>query len=195
NHYLDLSTVKVHRFWPTQELPRLTLRQAAHQGATLLKGMMQSAGTRFPLSVSITAGWDSRVVLAATRDVKTEVSYFTFKLANARTANADLTVPARLLAKLGKVHRVLEIPDHMDPEFQKIYRENAAMAHEYWGTVAEALLRFIPPSHVRVSGNGSETVRQQFRPTIDRGITPEKLAEWAATREKFALDAFAQWLD
>jgi hypothetical protein len=54
---------------------------------------MLSAGNRFPLAVLMTAGWDSRVVLAAAKNLKTRVSYFTCNLGNARTADADWSVP------------------------------------------------------------------------------------------------------
>ena len=195
NHYLDLTNAQARRFWPTSCLPRLSVRQAVKEAARQLRGLMQSAGSRFSLAVLITAGWDSRVVLAATRNLKTEISYLTFNLGSARTAESDLSVPARLLPKLGKSHDVVDVPERMDPEFQQLYLQNTSMAHECWGPTAEALLKHLRSSAVRVTGNGSETVRQQFRPSAGRdAITAETLAAFAWTKEEFAIKAFEQWL-
>jgi hypothetical protein len=195
NHYLNLVTAQPQRFWPSACLPKLSLRHAVKEGAEQLRGLMLSAGNRFPLAVLMTAGWDSRVVLAAAKNLKTQVSYFTCNLGNARTADADWSVPARLLPKLGKNHRVLDVAERMDPEFKEIYLQNVPMAHECMGPTAQALFSFLPSSEVRVSGSGSETVRQQFRPSRWDAVTAETLASFAWTKEKFAIEAFGKWLE
>jgi hypothetical protein len=195
NHYLDLTTAQTHRFWPSTSLPKLSLRHVVKEGAKQLKGLMLSAANRFPLAVLMTAGWDSRSVLAAGKNLKTEVSYFTFDLGNGKTPDADISVPARLLCKLGKTHRVMNVPECMDPEFKQLYLQNVAMAHECWGPTAQALFKFLRSSEVRVSGSGSETVRQQFRPSRWHAVTAETLASFAWTKEKFAIEAFGQWLE
>ena len=195
NHYLDLTTAQPQRFWPSCRLPKLALRHAVILAAKQLSGLMMSAGNRFPLALLMTAGWDSRVVLAAGKNLKNEVSYFTFDLGNGKTPDADISVPARLLSKLGKTHRVMNVPESMDPEFKQLYLENVSMAHECWGPTAQALFRFLRLSEVRVSGSGSETVRQQFRPSRWDAVTAETLASFAWTKEKFAIEAFGKWLE
>lgn len=195
NHYLDLTTAQSHRFWPSTLLKKLSLRHAVREGAKQLRGLMLSAANRFPLAVLMTAGWDSRSVLAAGKNLKTEVSYFTCDLGNGKTAAADISVPARLLYKLGKAHRVLNVPESMDPEFKQLYLQNVAMAHECMGPTAQALFEFLGSSEVRVSGSGSETVRQQFRPSRWHAVTAETLASFAWTKERFAIEAFGQWLE
>lgn len=194
NHYLDLAQGKPQRFWPCSSLEKLPLRQAVKDGASLIRGLMMSAGNRFPLEVLITAGWDSRVVLAAAKDLKSEISYFTFVTAESDFEKPDVQVPARLLPKLGKVHHILDVSESMDPAFWQLYQQNVSAAHECWGPIAQALYRRSRPSGLRVSGSGSETVRQQFRPSVKGAVTPETLAGFANARQKFAIDAFAQWL-
>jgi hypothetical protein len=200
NHYLDLSTAQSRRFWPNAPLPRLVLHRAVKQSAKTLKALMLSAGNRFPLAVLMSSGWDSRVVLAAVKDIKTEVSYFTWNLAIQQTGieqtpDPDLAVPPRLLSKLGKTRRLLHVPEHMDPDFERIYFQNVSMAHKCWGIVGEALFRSLDPSVVRVAGDGSETVRQQYRPCSRwNTTTPDTLADFARTKQKFAIAEFGKWL-
>jgi hypothetical protein len=194
NHYLDVLTARPTRFWPTAPLPKLPLRTAVTEAAELLKGLMLSASYRYPLEVLTTSGWDSRVVLAASKHLKTKVSFFTLDLGSTRTVESDISGPARLLPRLGKTHRVTKVSERMDPEFEKLYLRNVSLAHECWGPPAEALLRDLCPGDVRVTGSGSETVRQQYRPPTSGGIDAAKLAFFARTKEPFAVEAFAGWL-
>jgi hypothetical protein len=194
NHYLDLATMRPRRFWPAASLPKLSLRSAVKSSAKLLKALMHSAANRYPLEVLTTCGWDSRVVLAASKQLNSNISFFTFDLGKEKTVECDITSPARLLPKLGKNHRVTNVPPRMNPEFEKLYFQNVSMAHECWGPVAEAMLKDLRSSDVRVTGSGSETVRQQYRPPTSGGIDAKKLATFARTKEQYAVDAFEQWL-
>jgi hypothetical protein len=194
NHYLDLTHLESRRFWPCRSLAEIPLHEVVKNSATLIRGLMMSAANRFPLKILITAGWDSRVVLAAAMDLKTEVSYSTFVKGDSSSTNPDVNVPARLLPKLGKIHEILNIPDRMDPVFGQLYLQNVAAAHECYGPTAQALYGSTGPAEVRVSGGGSETVRQQFRPSVRGSMTAEILAEFAHTTQKFAIEAFEVWL-
>jgi hypothetical protein len=194
NHFLDLTTAQPRRFWPKASLPRLSLKRAVREAADQLRGLMRCAANRFPMATLVTAGWDSRVVLAASKGLESEISYFTINLGTARTADADLDVPARLLPKLGKSHRVVEVAETMDPEIKEVFLRNVSAAHECWGAIAEALFRNLRQDEVRVTGSGSEAVRQQVRPTGFREITADTLASFAWTKEKFAVEEFVRWL-
>lgn len=192
NHYLDLISGRAQRFWPCDKLGQSSIRAAAEAGADLIRGMVASAANRFPLEVLITAGWDSRVVLAATKGLDCGIRFFTFVSESSNVV--DVEVPAKLLPKLGRTHQTLRVPSSLDPTFKELYLRNVAAAHEVWAPIAQALYDFCRPSSLRVSGSGSETVRQQFRPLISDGVTPEILARFAHAQSRFATDAFARWL-
>jgi hypothetical protein len=164
------------------------------EGASQLRRLMLSAANRFPLAALVTAGWDSRVVLAASRGLQSELAFFTFNLGSTKTADADLAIPARLLPRLGKTHKVMNVPETMDPELKNLYMMNVAGAHDCWGTTAETLFRNLRPDQVRVTGSGSEAVRQQLRPYYFGDVTAETLASFAWTKEQFAVKEFDRWL-
>ncbi len=192
NHYLNLATGKPERFWPRENIGRVSIRKAVKPAASLLRGQMKSAANRFPLEILITAGWDSRTVLAATKDLQGDIRYYTF--VDEGTNPADIEVPAKLLPKLGRSHNILRIPGKSETPFKERYLRNVAAAHETWVPVAEALSTFCRPSALRVSGSGSETVRQQLRPHVTDGVTAEILAGFAKARQEFAVDEFGRWL-
>jgi hypothetical protein len=196
NHYLNLLPAKTQRFWPRQSLPRIRPQRAAQEGARIIKALLTGAATRFPLGVLITAGWDSRVVFAAAKDLESEVNYVTFATQASKSENPDVNVPARLLPKFGKVHHFLLIPEAMDPAFAVLFRQNVTPAHKSYGALAQALYEGGQSFGLRVSGGGSETVRQQLRPAgyEYEKVTPDTLSRFAKAREEFAIAAFSQWL-
>jgi hypothetical protein len=192
NHYLEWTSARQKRFWPCDNSGHLQMGEAAKAGAGLLRGMMSSAANRFPLEILISAGWDSRVVLAASKELKTGIRFFTFVTENSNVVDVD--VPAKLLPKLGRTHEILRAPHSADAKFKELYLHNVSAAHEVWVPLAQALFGFCRPSALRVTGSGSETVRQQFRPPVSSGVTPEILARFAHAQNRFATDAFAGWL-
>jgi hypothetical protein len=196
NHYLNLHSARTQRFWPRQRLTRIGVRRAAKEGARIIKALLAGAAKRFPLGALITAGWDSRVVFAATKDLESEVNYVTFVTQASQSGNPDIDVPARLLPKFGKAHHLLRIPEAMHPAFAELFRQNVTPAHESYGALTQALYEDGQTFGVRVSGGGSETVRQQLRPAgyeYER-VTPDTLSRFAKARNEFAIAAFSQWL-
>jgi hypothetical protein len=196
NHYLNLLSAKTQRFWPRQSLPRIRLQRAAKEGARIIKALVAGAASRFPLGALITAGWDSRVIFAATKDLASEVNYVTFATRASQSENPDIEVPARLLPKFGKVHHFLCIPEAMHPAFAGLFRRNVTPAHESYGALTQALYEDGQSFGLRVSGGGSETVRQQLRPAgyEYEKITPDTLSRFAKAKSEFAIAAFSQWL-
>jgi hypothetical protein len=194
NHYLDYGTGTPRRFWPNGKLTPLRLGQAVKRGACLIHRLMMSAANRFPLQLMMTAGWDSRVVFCAAKDLTSNVSYLTFLRDGFTLESADVSVPRRLLQKFGRTQDILPVPNQMDEGFSEIYMQNMAAAHEVWGPIAQALYEIGPPQKLRVTGGGSETIRQQFRPSAS-GLTPEILAHYgSADGQEFAVRAFRRWL-
>ncbi|UCH52495.1 MAG: hypothetical protein JSW09_07715, partial [Pseudomonadota bacterium] len=67
NHYLDLNTARCQRFWPTRTLTPIAFDSAVNHLAQRLPQLMRAVANRFDIALGITAGIDSRLVLAASR--------------------------------------------------------------------------------------------------------------------------------
>lgn len=199
NHYLDLNTWACHRYWPTVDLPELPLEECVQLSSEILQGMMESAARRFPLALTVTAGWDSRVALAATKRIRNDVLYFTLMHWELSRKSDDIRIPSRLLPKLGVHHHVIACPSSMDEPFAKIYNRNVTTAHEVYGTIAQGLWNAFPPDRVMVKAVVSEVGRYWYRQPIPEATNTTLSAEMVAKAVEmapnaFVLTAFDRWL-
>jgi hypothetical protein len=69
NHLLDLNTGDTRRFWPHESLGEIPLESAARDCADLLRQQIMAAAARWNLACTLTAGFDSRTLLGATKDI------------------------------------------------------------------------------------------------------------------------------
>ena len=108
NHVLNLDTWKVHRWWPTAAITQAAApEEALHEIAGLLRGTVLSlieAGHRPYLS--LTAGYDSRTLLALLREERDAIDWFTWDLPDANAAR-DVQIAHQLARDLGLNHRVI----------------------------------------------------------------------------------------
>jgi hypothetical protein len=199
NHWLDLSTGRSFRYWPREPLLPVEPDVAADRLARLLPRMVEAAASRFDLALGITAGWDSRLVLAASRAVSDRLAYVTVRQNSMPDTAADLVVPARLLARLGLSHTVITAFPVMSAEFSYRFKRSVCLAHDHYGGDAEALLTWSQRRKVAMTGSGAEVGRCSFRsqlPDADRrSITAADLAHLQRMAiEKFAIHEFQLWL-
>ena len=197
NHYLDLGTAVTGRYWPDSDLGTVSLPECARRVSATLVDMLRAARNRFPLALTITAGWDSRVALAATRHID-DVFYFTLQYWDHTAASDDIRIPARLLPRLGLTHHVFRCPSTMNDAFAEIYRNNVMTAHDVYGIIAQSLYDSFPHDHVMVKGVVSEVTRCWYQQRVphatNQTVTPAMLAHAIEMDHPFALAALDEWL-
>jgi hypothetical protein len=200
NHFLDLTTKTSHRFWPWAPLQQVSLAEGVQRGAELLSGLLKSAANRFPLAVPITAGLDSRMLLAAAREVKDEVFYYTLR--KRHTPAEDIEVPARLLRRLGVTHHVIDATAPAEEAFWQLYRANTYGAHKAWSDIAFSLHNHYPSRHVAISGNCAEIARCYYsKPGRVRRVAAAKvtvrdlLYQEGMDGNAFSLEHIGRWFD
>jgi len=199
NHFLQLADRASVRFWPAAPLNKCCLEEAAATGASILSGLIDAAGRRYPLGMALSSGWDSRVLLAASRPVADQIFFYSFN--HGRHA-ADTVVPQRLLAKFGLKHHLINYPAKMDPSFEKIYNRNVPTPHENWGRAIQPLLEKLPADTVVITGSAAELTRVRFRLEPTERLTAKKVARFTffgiAARElernQFVVAATNRWL-
>lgn len=198
NHYLDLNTGAYYRYWPSQSLNELSLEEGVETICSLLQGLIAGAFDRFDLALAVTAGWDSRVLLAACKGSSHNVYYFSLLR---RVNDPDVLVPSRLLPQLGLSHHVIRYPSRMDSEFEKLYKRNVTAAHNLWGRMAQGLYDSYPQDRVCMKGNASEIARVRFRLPEGEKVTAQKLAMFSSFthsqemgKNPFVIRAWKKWL-
>lgn len=126
NHLLNIRTGTTERYWPTKHLDKIPYREAVEISANMLKGFLKAAYLRNQLIVPLTAGYDSRLILAATKEFKDELPYFIYNYPHLGYNNPDIYIPLKLseLLKFNfKVYEVLK-PSEVDVKFKEVFEEN-----------------------------------------------------------------------
>jgi hypothetical protein len=198
NHYLDLRAGSAKRFWPDRPLDRLGFEEGCDKTLSLLEGLIESGSERFGLGFAITAGWDTRLLLAASRRFAKEMHFFSLLR---RPNDPDVAVPSRLLKKLGMTHHTIRYPDRMSQDFEKIYRRNRTEGHAFWGRMAEGLYHAYPEDRVCIKGNAGEITRVRFRLPDGREPAAEDLAAFSSFTHRqqmrqipYVVEAWGDWM-
>jgi len=202
NHYLDIDNRLCHRYWPNKELKGLSLEEGAYKCKELLKRLIKGVYERFKLAHAITSGLDSRLLLAASKDIARNIYYYTAKRKNFNRLTPDIRIPKELLKKLSLSHHIIDCSKEMSIEFREIYENNVMNAHESGGRDAQGFFNNCPSDRISMIGNVSETVRAS--PYFDQSYDlseryldiNEKLLASKVRMDKsiFAIKNFKIWL-
>lgn len=197
NHYLNLETGSICRYWPERELRELFLDDAVEIISRILQGLMKSASNRFDLVLGLTAGWDSRLVLASSKEICNKVSYETVRQIGMPDDHPDIRIPFMLLSKLGLKHEIITSKHIVNNEFWEIFKKSSIFAHDVWVPDAQAIFEYYNHSKVAVTGTVSEVARCFYRSSkFDRHeATPQILSFYTNMgNNPFAVKSFEKWL-
>jgi len=168
NHFLDLSTGTVHRHWSGLAENCMDPQHGISQIAQLMQGALAAAHKRHELRVALTAGRDSRAVLAACCHLKNRVSAFTI---DHDEVGPDLDLPKAMCRSLELEHKTLAQVLSTEPE-QECWLMNSG--HCVGGAnlrLHRTLANFAPDSAV-VTGAGGEAGRGFYWNTGDMPCAP-----------------------
>jgi len=140
NHYLDLRTGETVRYWPRDRISRYSVEECAKKACAVLQGLLECATKRFDVALGITAGLDTRVLLAASKGVAERVYFFTHTHARLDENGADIRVPREILTRFGLRHHLVVNENPMDKDFERIFRKNVTAARTRIGLNARAIL-------------------------------------------------------
>jgi hypothetical protein len=199
NHRLDLHTGLVRRYWPNRDLQERPISEVVETVSRTLKGLIRGAAERFELVQSITAGWDSRLLLAASKEVSHRISYMTVRQWGMRESHADIRIPSALSRKLGLEYHVVRSGLIMEPEFIKTFKTNAVLAHDHYAPDAQAILNYYGLTKVCIVGSVSELVRDPTvgtKRSINGRITPTEISAelYGLGRNRYAITEIEKWL-
>ena len=159
NFYLDICNGKSVRYWPTEPLEKKSLEWVSEKGARMLRGFMMAAHMRRNIMIPVTAGWDSRMLLAASKDISDEIKYFIIKFPWMDMKHEDISVPKGLMSSLGKKFEIIESGEHVDEGFKEVFCQNTAYCRmeNLTGIYNVFYKRF--PEYMSISSHISESIR------------------------------------
>ena len=197
NKYLDLKNGSCVRYWPDKKLKEISIKEAIDKSSEILKGLLKNANNRYNLMLAVTSGLDSRVLLAASKEIRKDVFYYIQKFGNLNYKSADIKIPLKLFPKLNLKFNVIECEKNIDNEFDSILKKNVSIIQSDKKKLLHYNFYKNFQGKLNVGGNVSEIARDFFNSTENPNPnTAEKLAEiFREGGEKFAIRNFEKWLN
>jgi hypothetical protein len=171
NHYLDLDTWIPVRHWPSAASD-LQVEPNSRRGVDIIVDAMQRTlaviTTRYPVQVTLTAGRDSRMVLACARKVLSEATFVTF----ARwPQTVDMHIADALRRRFNLTHEFLPIQTASQADlYRYLYLTGHSISGEIWRI--HKTIEQLRPDCVAFSGAGGEVGRAYYWHDRDSEETP-----------------------
>ena len=162
NHYLNVYRTNQVRFYPNGDIGSKTTSEIIQSVSNILHGAMTGLTNRYQISLALTAGVDSRVLLAASRHVSNKIDYFVYRQITYGADHPDIWVPKRIAKELG-IKFVVKTPSHHLPGwFVSMLSQNVTCARVLPKTsnIYDKLVS--GDNSVNINGNASEICRNFF---------------------------------
>jgi len=156
NHWLDLDRNTVQRF-RIEVWRHRSVSENIARSAEILRGTLAALGHRYRLLMPITAGWDTRLLLAASREMSHDIDYYIFS--RDKETEADVLVAQQLDEAFDLGLQVRETSALTD-EFIRRYNQHHLRPRVIKKTenIQDHLLRS-PSMAVNVNGNATGVIK------------------------------------
>jgi len=119
SHFLDLQTWTSVRHWPKGEvIPVKNAREVVRELAVILKNNISAIAHHYPLHLAITAGRDSRMLLACAREHIDNTILYTVAAPNAG-GRLDCHLAPKIAAQFGLKHILLRFENANDAQIKQ----------------------------------------------------------------------------
>jgi len=129
NHYLDINRRAACRYWPNEPIKQLDLDEAVSKSCKFLQGIMRAITHRHSAMMAVTAGTDSRALLAASRGIQDKIYYYINNKGLGHN-HPDISTPRKIFESIKVPFYVHDVPKDVDDEFRRIYLSNTFLATE-----------------------------------------------------------------
>lgn len=195
NHFYDLKQHKQVRFWPRDKNYEFDVRQAVTYISQTIKKTESVLADNFEVYQSLTMGNDSRMSLAAARDSKDKIVFFTYNNNQFPEADSQYNcIFASLAAKQLGLHHVLidSTNDLTDSESELLLKNNYRQHHK--GIISgfrKTFKNLDPNKAMHIRTNITEVMRQSYYNIPKRVSLDElaaKMAHWSSYPPKYKED-------
>lgn len=162
NHRLDLRSLATLRFFPVDPLSMRPATEVAEEASATLRNSIVGLASRSDLMLPVTAGWDSRILLAASRPVQDRILYYVHRM-RLPARHPDLRIPARLMSRLGLPFHVNDTGEAPPAEFVRALQRNVTGARDLQKTRTIYFHYRNSQGLVNLNGNAAEIGRQRKR--------------------------------
>ena len=116
NHCLNIKNNTSERIFPRKKRKVLSQEVAGDKLINIFNHLTCLIEKKHTVYSSLTAGYDSRLLMAATKNISNKVNYYTFKLPNQKEDYIDYTLPKKITSDLGLNYSFIyikELPENI----------------------------------------------------------------------------------
>jgi hypothetical protein len=162
NHYLNVCRLEQIRFYPTRTIPRRETSEIIEAAASILRGTMTAIVKRQNAIMALTAGRDTRVLLAASKDVSENIEYYIDRHGVLPEDHPDVWVPQRLADKLNIKFIVKNSFDNLPGWFVSMLSTNVTGARVLPKTRMIYNKFATGENRININGNASGICKNHF---------------------------------
>ena len=194
NSYLDVTARKVVRFFPAQPIQRQALQDVVEQVIPMFKGYIEAIAKRYKkVVIPVTAGFDSRMVFAASLGLK-ECTYFIYKHPSFKENHPDLVIPKKLTELVGKSFQVFRYSPEVDPILKEVYKNSVDYARDRTAAMILSGNGTYFKDAIMLNGNLGEIARSYYNYT--ENVSGRELAALMECRNyPYAVRELQAWYD
>ena len=162
NHYLDCEKRNVKRYYPLEKVEDISVEKAAEITNKLLENISKGYNKRYKLSLPLTSGMDSRLILAIFKQKAKDIPMYTILLDDFNDKTPDIYIPKKITENYNLDYTILEnlkIPNEINELYQKHLGSsfNKGIARNAW-TYHQSKLE----GHIFMSGDVIPLAKSNF---------------------------------
>ena len=118
NQHLNIGDLESRRNFPRRKRIEISEQEACGKLMPIFNNLILNINKRYNIYTSVTAGFDSRVSMAATKKYSKEITYYTFKFPNKAEDYIDYRIPKQITSKLNLKYILKPLINKL-PEIEK----------------------------------------------------------------------------
>jgi len=176
NNKFSFNTEKFERIYPRNEFTELTLDYVYEETEPFFQTQVDWIENNFnDIYLSLTGGFDSKVSLAISKNIKSKIKYFTYMInfnskSSSRYENIfkiDKWNVENLVYNLDLNHQMYYFKDYpADEEYLKLLRENVSSEHSY--ELAKVLNKELEPNSIHIKSTIYELAKLPYQEKYDK---------------------------
>lgn len=195
--YSSIKRLLPNHFWQDGVVKRSDLSRekgTSEKAFKLIQNSIAGVNRLGRLAITLTAGWDSRLVLSGV-DGCINASAVTLKYDWMSDDNSDLVI-ANELAKIKGIHHTILDCSEEDPLFRMKYLEHSEHGHPYWIQMAQAVRDGGYSEYFWVKGSCNEIIRNSFGILYDWQVNEKILCKlYSIPPNPYAKRILREWIN
>lgn len=161
NFYYDVNNKKYIRFYPVSSLPIINNHTVAEKALNILENSLKSMALRKKINIAVTAGWDSRILFAASVKNAENVDYYVLNH-NTEDGRQDVKIAKQITDHFSKELKVIDydlsLVNDIDKSKITVWKDDEK------GHKMSGLMNIYFSDQYLINGNISEVARNFYDP-------------------------------